>query len=161
MGSAHRDYRTLIDALEELRPPTIIVTRRDEIAALPQRDWITYLHSQTRAACLELLAGARLSVTPVSNTTTASGQITFINAMQMGVPVIATDSPGTAGYLENGHTGRLVRPGDASDLRDAIETLWNDEAARSELAARAKGFAESNLSDAAAALRLSQILKGL
>lgn len=160
MGSAQRDYPTLIEALEPLGHRTIIITREDVIARLPKHDWIEYRHGMTIEACLELLSRARLSVTPVSNMQTASGQVTFLYAMRMGVPVIVTACPGTEGYIEDGQTGLLAKPFDAGDMRAKISALWDDGDARDALAARALAAGESRFSDEAAAGLLRDILAG-
>jgi glycosyltransferase involved in cell wall biosynthesis len=44
----------------------------------------------------------------------------------MGRPVIATDSPGQVGVLEDGVNCIRVPPFDADALRAAIIELWND-----------------------------------
>lgn len=158
MGSAHRDYETLIRALEDLKPRTIIVTRKDIIDTLPERPWIDYRHGLSADDCRDLLARARLSVTPVANTTTASGQITFVSAMRLGVPVIATRCPGTAGYIDHDRTGLLVDPFDAPALQAAVEQLWSDPERRRSLSAEARAEAEARFSDPAVAARLRDIL---
>jgi glycosyltransferase involved in cell wall biosynthesis len=107
---------------------------------------------------MALLARARLSVTPVANQTTASGQITFVNAMRLGVPVIATRCPGTEGYVEDGRTGLLVPPGDAAALAGAIGRLWDDARARETLSGAARAEAEASFSDEAAAAWLGAMI---
>lgn len=158
MGSAHRDYATMIEALKPLAPRTIIVTREDIIAELPKHPWIEYRHGLSFEDCLHLMARARLSVTPVSNMKTASGQVTFVNAMRMGVPVVATRCPGTDGYVEDGETGLLTKPFDVTDMREKITRLWQDDAMRRKLAERSKTVAAETFSDEAAAKRLEEIL---
>ena len=160
MGSAQRDYPTLIRALEPLGLRTTIVTREDVIETLPRRDWITYRHGMTMEACLELLSAARLSVTPVSNMETASGQVTFLHAMRMGVPVIVTRCPGTEGYIEDGETGLLAEPGDAGDMGAKIASLWEDAPRREALSRRSRQVARERFSDEAAAAYLQDILTG-
>lgn len=158
MGSAHRDYATLIAALEPLGLPTVIVARRDIADALPSHAWLTVRHGLTEEECLALLSRARLSVTPIDNPDTASGQVTFVNAMRLGVPVIATDCPGTEGYIEDGRTGRLVPPRDAVFLRSTIEELWHDADTRERLSAAARIEAEARFSDQAVSEMLRSIL---
>ncbi len=159
MGSAHRDYETLIEAVDALAIPTIIVTRPDAAAALPKSPHVTLKSDLSYEECLDLLARARVSVTPISNLETASGQITFINAMHMGVPVIATRCLGTEGYIEDGKTGLLVPPFDAGALQDAIAGLWHDGARRTEIAARGREEADRRFTDAAAAAALHAIIR--
>ncbi|MEO8243727.1 MAG: glycosyltransferase [bacterium] len=161
MGSAGRDYQTLIAAVDRLGFRTIIVTRKDIIDSLPKSEHVVFCHGMSEVECLELLATARLSVVPVGNLTTASGQVTFINSMMLGVPLIATRCPGTEGYVENDVTGFLVAPFDRAEMEQAIATLWNDAPLRAELADRERVFAHEHLSDEAAAESLRRLLRTL
>lgn len=161
MGSAKRDYPLLIKAVDRLQIPTVIVTRPDDIETLPKSAHVRFLSGLSQAECLELLAKARLSVTPLANQDTASGQITFVNAMQLGVPVIATRSPGTDGYIDHGQNGILVAAGDIDDLADQIGRLWQDGDARALLAEQARQDAAARFSDEAAAAQLQQMVLSL
>ncbi|WOI58405.1 glycosyltransferase family 4 protein [Palleronia sp. LCG004] len=158
MGSAHRDYETLIAAVDRLGIPTIIVTRADAAAALPRSPHVTLKSDLSQEECLALLARARISVTPVGNLETASGQITFVNAMRLGVPVVATRCPGTEGYVEDGETGLLVPPFDSDAMADAIAALWNDRDRRDGLSKQARETADRRFSDAAAAEMLHELV---
>ncbi len=161
MGSAGRDYATLIAATMARAIPTVIVTRADIIAGLDPAPHVTFRHGLSPEACLDLLTRARLTVVPVGNLATASGQVTFINAMMLGTPLVATRCPGTEGYVEDGATGRLVPPFDVAAMEQAIAALWDDPAARADLAARARTFARAALSDEAAAARLQGLIAEL
>ena len=161
MGSAGRDYQTLIAAADALGIRTIIVTRKDIIESLPKSEHVTFRHGLSEAECLELLASARLSVVPLGNLKTASGQVTFINSMMLGVPLIATRCPGTEGYIEDRITGFLVAPFDRAGMVQAITTLWNDAPLRVELADRERVFAHAHLSDEAAAESLRGLLRAI
>lgn len=161
MGSAHRDYQNLIRAVEPLNIRTVIVTKSSIINNLPTLKNGEYWSDLSERECLELLARARLSVTPISNIETASGQITFINAMHLGVPVLATRCPGTEGYLSHRENGVLLEPNDPDDIRSKIELLWNDDDLRSQTGKAGRKFAEQYLSDSAAAEKLRQILVSL
>lgn len=158
MGSAHRDYPTLIEALAPLGIRTLIVARKDIIDTLPKAPHLEYLHGLSQEDCLRLTARARLSVTPISNMETASGQVTFVNAMRMGVPVIATRCPGTDGYIADRATGVLCKPFDALDLRLKIKALWQDGMLRRQIAQAGQQEAARRFSDPAVAARLERIL---
>jgi len=158
MGTAQRDYPRLIEALEPHAIRTIIVAGADLAASLPTHPWLEVRSGLDRAECWRLLARARLSVTPVSNLRTASGQVTFVMAMKFGVPVIATRCPGTDGYIEDGRTGILVEPGDTAALRAAIVDLWDDAPARMRLSQTARAEAEARFSYTAAGQRMAEEL---
>lgn len=159
MGSAHRDYPTLIQAVDQLGLPTVIVTRASDIEALPKSPHVTFRSGMTEWECLELMARARICVTPIANMTTASGQVTFINAMQLGVPVIATRCPGTDGYIEHDHDGLLVEPFDVDDMAATLDRLWQDGALCKRLAERARTTARERFSDQAAASWLLETIQ--
>lgn len=161
MGSAGRDYKTLIAAADNLGIATVIVTRKDIIENLPLSEHVAFRHGLSEVECLELLATARLSVVPLGNLTTASGQVTFINSMMLGVPLIATRCPGTEGYVEDDVTGLLVDPFDRVGMEHAIASLWNDPARCAELAGQGIAFAHEHLSDEAAAETLRCLLRAL
>jgi glycosyltransferase involved in cell wall biosynthesis len=161
MGSAGRDYATLIEATRAQAIPTVIVTRKDIIDTLPAAAHVTFHHGLTAAECLALLARARITVVPIANVTTASGQVTFIDAMMLGTPLIATRCPGTEGYVEDGETGLLVPPFDAKALQAAIDSLWFDPQRSAALAAQASRFAHTSLSDEAAAATLQGFIREL
>lgn len=161
MGSAHRDYPTLILAADQLGLPTIIVTRASDIAALPKSPHVTFRFGMTEQECLDLLARARISVTPIANMTTASGQVTFINAMQLGVPVIATRCPGTDGYIEHNRDALLVEPFDVDNMTATLDRLWQDGALRKRLAEWARSTARERFSDQAAAKRLLEMIQAM
>lgn len=161
MGSAHRDYPTLIGAVDRLGLPTVIVTRASDIEALPKSPHVTFRFGMTERECLELMARARICVTPIANMTTASGQVTFINAMQLGVPVIATRCPGTDGYIEHDRDGLLVEPFDVDNMTATLDRLWQDGPLRERLAGCARSTARERFSDQAAANRLLEMIQAM
>jgi glycosyltransferase involved in cell wall biosynthesis len=161
MGSAGRDYESLIEAVAPLGLRTVIVTRPDIVAALPERPRVEFLSGLTQEDCLRLLARARLLVTPISNLDTASGQITFVNALRLGVASISTRCPGTDGYIRDGQTGILVPPFDAASLGAQIERLWHDAPAREAIAAAGLTDARARFSDEAAARTLAAMIADL
>jgi colanic acid/amylovoran biosynthesis glycosyltransferase len=52
--------------------------------------------------------------------------VSAMEAMAIGVPVIATNIAGTSELVENGSTGTLVRPADVDELVATIEAVIND-----------------------------------
>jgi glycosyltransferase involved in cell wall biosynthesis len=64
-----------------------------------------------------------LSVNP---TPRACGMNVVLEAWAMGVPVVATDTPGLRSYLKNGENAVLVPPKDPMALRAALEKVGAD-----------------------------------
>jgi colanic acid/amylovoran biosynthesis glycosyltransferase len=52
--------------------------------------------------------------------------VSVMEAMALGVPVIATNVAGTSELVENGETGLLVRPTDSEALANAMITMMGD-----------------------------------
>ncbi|HZT03161.1 MAG TPA: glycosyltransferase family 4 protein [Steroidobacteraceae bacterium] len=158
MGSANRDYATLAKAVAGTGIRTVIIAKRSFLEALPDSPELIKLHGLTYAECHAILGEAVINIVPITDSRTASGQVTFLTAMRMGVPTIATRCVGTVDYFIDGQTGLLVPPGDVAALRSAIAALWHDDALRSRLAAAGSRHAEENFSDEAAGRFLAQIL---
>ena len=52
--------------------------------------------------------------------------VSAMEAMAIGVPVIATNIAGTSELVEHGKTGLLIRPSDAQALADAVISMMRD-----------------------------------
>ena len=70
--------------------------------------------------------------------------VALIEAMGMGLPVVATEVTGTPEVVNSGTTGLLVRPGDAAMLAAAIDRLIIDEPLRRSLADAGRRHARNN-----------------
>jgi glycosyltransferase involved in cell wall biosynthesis len=119
------------------------------------------LHGLTEDECICILNGAELNVVPVRDGKTASGQVTLINSMRLGIPTIATRCVGTVDYISDGITGLLVPAGDVIALRDAVMSLLQNADLRSKISAAGRAKSEECFSDLAAAQSLSRIIDGL
>jgi glycosyltransferase involved in cell wall biosynthesis len=66
-----------------------------------------------------------------------------LEAMQAGVPVVATDVPGNRALIRDGHNGRLV-PREVARATAVIRELLSDDAQRRRLAAEARRGVEAS-----------------
>ncbi len=69
-----------------------------------------------------------------------------LEAMAAGRPIVVSDLPALAEIVQDGWTGRLVRPGDPHELAAVLSDLAHDPALRSALAGRARTWARENRS---------------
>ncbi len=161
MGSAHRDYGTLLEAARRLGYPVKIVCKASIAETLDPPANVEVLSDLSREECWSLLAGARISATPVSNLETASGQVTFVDAMRLGAPLLVTRCPGSEGYVEHLETGILVEPFDVDEMALWLGRLWDDAELRERLSGAARAFYDAQLSDGAAAERLRRVLRAV
>lgn len=149
MGSANRDYRLLFEGLRARPFRTVVVAAPHALEDLSIPPCVELRSGLSREECHGLLQGARVSVIPVENITTASGQVTLLDSMAMSRATVVTRCPGSVDYVLDGVTGVLVEPGDAQGLMQAIDRMWRDDAYRDELGRRAFEHLQENFSDAA------------
>lgn len=157
MGTANRDYATLIAAVAPLGLRVVIVSGPHALDGLTLPSMVEARTNLTLTQCRELLQQARLVVVPMLDCGTGSGQVTLVEAMMFGRCVIATDVNGAADYIEDGVTGFLAPVGDAAALRVGIDRLWRDDRLRSRVGAAAAAAAESTFSQRAVAARMADI----
>jgi glycosyltransferase involved in cell wall biosynthesis len=84
----------------------------------------------------ELYQRARVVAVPVMRGVDyAAGVNGVLEAMASARALVASDTPGLAGYVRDGEDGRVVRAGDARALRAMLEELWEDRAQSERLGA--------------------------
>jgi len=71
------------------------------------------------------VAAATVYVIAVPETGASIGQIRVMNAVEAGVPIVASDVLGLRDYLDD-ESAKLVPPGDAAALRAAVDGLLAD-----------------------------------
>jgi len=157
LGSSSRDYAALFRAVEGLDIQTVVVTHPYAIRGLTIPDRVRVIESIPQEDYLRIIAEAELVVIPVSNRNTASGQMTLIQAMTLGVPVVATRCIGTEDYILDGKTGRFVSMGDAEGMRQAILEVLDDAGAGASMSKRALAFAREHFLDSAGSRVLEKI----
>ena len=64
--------------------------------------------------------------------------LVILEAMASGLPVIASRIGGLPELVDEGRTGLLFEPGNATDLAEKMQTLWTDSALCTELGARGR-----------------------
>lgn len=137
--SDQKDFETLIAAFARVRrdPEPVLIIIGDG----PMRDHILDLARQHGVAQRVRMAGflknpfpliQRCDVFVLSSHYEGFGNV-LIEAMALGVPVVATDCPwGPSEILERGTHGRLVPPRDAAGLADVLQEMLDcPESARS------------------------------
>jgi len=75
-----------------------------------------------------------------------SGSVSLLEALQAGVPVVASRLDGIPEDLRDGTDAALVEPGDPRALQDALARLLRDADARAALAVRSRALYEERFS---------------
>ena len=142
-GLEHRDYPTLLDAIDGLDVDVVIgagspwsTDRFDPGRSEPPAN----VHVDRFGHCemRDLFSRADLVVVPVRATTRACGITVVLEASAMERPVVCTGTDGLATYVEDNVSALTAPPGDAKALRGAIERALGDQALCGQLAAQAR-----------------------
>ena len=161
MGSANRDYPLLLQVLARLPHRALIVAGSHALQGLAVPPNVTVRAGLTEDDCRLLCQRARVSVIPLRNLETAAGQVTVVEAMMSGRPLVTTRSVGTVDYVEDGVDGLLVAPADPAAMQAAIERLWDDASDRARISDAARRSALAKFTFRAVASDLERILDGL
>lgn len=159
MGSAHRDYRLLFAVLGELGYPTVVVAGPHAVTGLKVPSNVDVRSGLSIDQCHELVQSARLNVIPVANQTTASGQVTLLDAMMYARPTVITSCPASVDYVKHGHDAWLVRAGDHDDMKMSIQRLWDDAPLRIATGSAARRSVVEQFSDEAVGRALGRVLR--
>ncbi|MBD1851512.1 glycosyltransferase family 4 protein [Leptolyngbya sp. FACHB-711] len=160
LGSAHRDFPALFEAVKTLNIPTIVAASKRSLEGISVPSQVQTPFDIGKQDCLRLAQEARISVVPMvpNEQITAAGQVTIVEAMRMGRALIATRCNGAEDYIIDGETGLLVEPHSVKDLTDAIQKLWEDHELRNRLGQNAMRYAAEHFSNEAAGAALDRIL---
>ena len=102
-------------------------------------DQVTFLPALPQQHLLEYMRAADLMVLP----STHDGCPTVVlEAMALGIPVVATAVGGIVDQVDPGVSGLLVPPADAESLADALHRIMNNQELREQLAHTAKQHVE-------------------
>jgi len=136
-GKSGRDYATFADAVDGLNANFVVVSDRYSINGVNFPENVAVYVDVSYERYLELLYGCSMVVVPLKKLVKSTGQVVFLEAMALGKPVIATDTIGTADYIDHGITGMLTPPEDTVALRAAISDFIDNPTVYSSMALQA------------------------
>jgi glycosyltransferase involved in cell wall biosynthesis len=159
-----KGYDLLVRALADLPNATLVLvgdgperTRLERLAAelgVAERLVITGWKSDARAylTTFDIFAlPSRWEGMPLS----------ILEAMQAGLPVLATDVGSVAEAVADGETGYVIAPDDIDALRARLRRLTADRALRERMGSHARAIALERFTDTAMACRYEEIYRTL
>lgn len=121
-GNSDRDYDTLVDAVVDIPVKTVIVSRTYMPSrALPAH--VDLIREKSWNALLSLIASARIVVIPLLSYRIAAGQLTMMETLALGRPLIITKNMATTEYAVDGKTALFFEAGDVETLNHHIQYL--------------------------------------
>ena len=133
-GSANRDYRTLVSAIDGLDVSLRIAAdslwrpRAADVDQATLPDSVEVGSAGSYAGLRDLYGRARFVVVPLHPARYASGYAVIAEAMAMGKAVISTRIEAHSDLVVDGETGFYTRAGDVAGLREKIALLLDDTA---------------------------------
>ncbi len=158
-GDRDRDPETLFTALEIVHasaPDVDLVVQTSSTATPP--DGVTVLAKVTHRELRDLYARASLVAIATRPNLHVSGMTVSLEAMASGRPVVLTDSPGAADYVEDGVTGLLVPQRAPAELANAILGLLQAPHDAERLGVSARTTVEARFTTAQLAARLAAFM---
>lgn len=142
-GREHRDYATLVAAVEALPVRTVIAAASVYSPAARCRlpasvPFNVSMVAQSPTELRDLYAHADVVVVPLIPNDFQAGVTTVLEAMAMAKPVIVSGTQGQGDVVVDGETGVLVPPHNAAALRAQIRRLLDDPAERRRIGANAR-----------------------
>ena len=83
----------------------------------------------------------------------------LMESMALGIPVVATDVPGTHALIRSGETGLLVEFGDVSGFSNALKKASTDAALARQLGEKGKYLVQSKFNEYVVADRVEEVYK--
>jgi glycosyltransferase involved in cell wall biosynthesis len=158
VGSAHRDYPLLFEAVHKLGFRTIVISGPRALQGLTVPSSVETPFGLQKPEIISLLQRARLVVLPMVEEGLVAGTVSIVEALGLGCPLIASNRQGVDDYIQEGQTGLLVKPRALEPLTEAIDRLWHDDQLRDRLRKQSRQYAIQHLTDEAAGASLGRIL---
>ena len=156
-GFNDRDYTTLLSSVSGLNVRVEIATTPGFASRAPN----VQVHALSPHDLRRAYGKASLVVVPLAYNHTASGVTTMLEAMAMSKPVVATRTPATEYYSDDGRFVRLVAPGDSARMSETIQNLLSNAEARERLGMEARRSVERRFSTARQSAFLAGMVKRL
>lgn len=156
-GRSNRDYEFLYKTLEKTEYKLNIIS--DE-CKLENTKNITIYNNLMGQDFLEMLNKSYLVVVPLKDENISAGQLVILQAMQLGKPVICTNSNTAIDYIENGINGFIIKK-DEKELLEIIEKLYNNEKLYNEISLKQKEIFKEKYSTKALGRQIGKIISSL
>lgn len=123
VGRSNRDYQFLYEALKDTE---FIVKILSNTVNQPSTNNINIYTKVFGQDMFHYLNSCFCVVIPLADTKISSGQLVTLQAMQLGKPVIVTESNGIADYVINGYNGIIIKKSKEA-LITALKELYSND----------------------------------
>jgi len=137
-GNSDRDYDTLIKAVADRNIHTVILSQQYRSGkALPKN--VSLIRNRISDKEMhQWIAGSRMVIIPLTDYRISAGQLSLLQSMSMGRPVVVTRNMATREYAVHLETAMFYDAGNSQELADHIQYLWNHEDISEEIGKQAR-----------------------
>lgn len=137
-GRSDRDFDTLIRSVTPLGIKTYILSGKYEPRVpVPEHVCIIREHvSDTQM--VQWIAASQIVVLSLKDSRISAGQISMLEVMSLGRPLIITDNMATREYAVHRHSALFFRAGSDTELTDHIRYLWSHRESAEEMGRQAR-----------------------
>lgn len=130
-GTDGRDYKTLFEAYDKynIKIPLKVVTYK-KIGLIPKNNKIKLINKVPINQFKKLVLSSKFLVLPLQDIKRSCGQVTLVQTMAMGKPVIISKTISSVDYVTNNKTGIFVKPYDVDDIYKKIMFLYKNKRLR-------------------------------
>jgi len=153
-GRSNRDYNFLYNALKDKNYKLNIVS--DECKLENYKNIVVH-NNIAGQKFFEMLNSSYIVIVPLMQENISSGQLVILQSMQLGKPVICTNSNAITDYIENGVTGLIIKK-DEESLLKAIEELYNNNELYEKISANEKKIFEEKFSIRALGKQIAKMI---
>lgn len=141
-GMSNRDFDFLIDALQNsdyhLKILCTVKEKNRIIKKYPNIRNIELINNAFGDAWYNLIAKSNVVVLPLKDNRIASGQLTFLNAIELGKVVIITKGAGAEDYLINNKSAMFFEQGSVSDFLCKLNRVFLSSPFKQEISRNAR-----------------------
>lgn len=153
-GRSNRDYVFLYESLKNTKYNVKILS--DE-CNLKSTGNIKIYKNIFNEDYYKMLEQSYLVIIPLKDENISSGQLAILQAMQLGKPIICTQSSAITDYIKDGINGFIVKK-DKDQLISKIDELYKNEELYKKISINEKEFFEKNYSIEALGKQISTII---
>jgi glycosyltransferase involved in cell wall biosynthesis len=138
-GNSLRDYDTLLRTWENMRKPSELHIVGAAANLCNKTGGIKCFPAMNILDLINKMEECLFAIIPLPVQYYSCGQMSLLQTMSMGTPVVVSKVPSTEDYVEDGNGAIFVNPYDEIDMRDKIELMLNGEI-RMEVGSKARKY---------------------
>lgn len=148
LGSQGRDYKSLIEVMKTLPNINLVLVAAPEaLEGIEVPDNLKVYSNIPMKDAKNILAHSEFTVLPLRDLHTASGHMTIVLSMLYKKTILTTFTETTFDYIKDHETGLYFEHQNLKDLKEKIESLWDNNQKTIQMNEAAYQFALANCTE--------------